>query len=108
MGGIIGEDPEKSEVRPTFSNLGEYSISERAVYEIIENALRGKEAVKKLLESDIERSDGGMALYVSVILTYGIRIRESAEEVQRILWDAVEEYTGFHITAVNITVKGLA
>ncbi len=108
MGGIIGDDPEKSEVRPTFSNLGEYSISERAVYEIVENALRNKANVKKLLESDIERSDGGMALYVSVILTYGIRIRESAEEVQRILRDAVEEYTGFHITAVNITVKGLA
>lgn len=108
IGGMIGDDSEKSEVRPTFSNLGEYSISERAVYEIIQYALRDEGDAKKILESDIEHSDGGMVLFVSVILPYGSPIRQSAEKVQRILREEVEEYTGFHITGVNITVKGLA
>ncbi|MBQ3390296.1 MAG: Asp23/Gls24 family envelope stress response protein [Firmicutes bacterium] len=108
IGGMIGDDPEKSEVRPTFSNLGEYSISERAVYDIIRCALREDRIVKKILETDIHRSEGGMVLFVSVILPYGVRIRSCAEEIQKILRDEVEEYTGFHITGVNITVKGLA
>lgn len=108
IGGMIGDDPEKSEVRPTFSNLGEYSISERAVYDIIRCALREDRIVKKVLETDIQRSEGGMVLFVSVILPYGVRIRSCAEEIQKILRDEVEEYTGFHITGVNITVKGLA
>ena len=108
VGGMNADDSEKSEVRPTFSYLGEYAISERAVYDIIDCALRESRDVKRVLESDIDRFEGGMALYVSVILPFGVPIRESAARIQQLLRDEVEEYTGFHITAVNLTVKGLA
>ena len=56
---------------------------------------------------DIEKSDGGMVLYLELILSYGIRVKENAVIIQDIIRKEVEDLTGFNITAVNITVKGL-
>lgn len=98
---------EKSEVRPTFSYLGGYIISERAVYDIVRCAVSNSEAIKKITGMDIEKSDGGMVLYLELILSYGIRVKENAVIIQDIIRKEVEDLTGFNITAVNITVKGL-
>lgn len=99
---------EKSEVRPTFSYLGGYTISERAVYDIIKCAVRDKKAVVKITAMDIQKEESGMGIYVDFILRYGIRAKEAAEELQRIIKREIEEFTGFHIITVNITIKGLA
>ena len=99
---------EKSEVRPTFSYLGGYTISERAVYDIIKCAVGGKTSVAKITGLDILKEEAGMGIYMDVILRYGIRIKDAAEDIQKIIRREVEEFTGFHIIAVNITIKGLA
>lgn len=99
---------EKSEVRPTFSYLGGYTISERAVYDIIKIAVGRKHTASKITGLDIRKEEAGMGIYMDVILRYGIRIKDAAEELQKIIRKEVEEFTGFHIIAVNITIKGLA
>ena len=48
-----------------------------------------------------------MVLYLELILSYGIRVKENAVIIQDIIRKEVEDLTGFNITAVNITVKGL-
>ena len=99
---------EKSEVRPTFSYLGGYIISERAVYDIVRCAVSSSGEINKITGIDIEKSDGGMVLFIELILTYGIKVKESAAAIQDKIKNEVEDLTGFNITAVNITVKGLA
>lgn len=102
------EVAEKSEVRPTFSYLGGYVISENAVYDIVKCAIETAAGVRKIGAIDIEKSDSGMILYIDLIMLYGVRVKESAAELQRMIRDKVEELTGFNIKAVNITIKGLA
>ncbi|MBQ4339485.1 MAG: Asp23/Gls24 family envelope stress response protein [Firmicutes bacterium] len=99
---------EKSEVRPTFSYLGGYTISERAVYDIIKCAVRENKSVQKITGMDILKEDAGMGIYMDVIMKYGIRVKDAAEEMQAVILKEVEELTGFHIIGVNITIKGLA
>jgi len=98
---------EKSEVRPTFSYLGHYAISERAIYDIIEAIAIKNPIVARVTDSYIDRKDSSMALEVGVILSYGGNVFSAAEEVQKEIKKVVEELTGFNIIRVDLCVKGL-
>lgn len=98
---------EKAEVRPTFSYLGSYSISERAVYDIIDCRLKNHEMVAGVTDSFIRKQDSGMQIEIGLILKYGLKIREAGEAVQKAVKAELEELTGFNIIEVNLTVRGL-
>ncbi len=106
-GGYNAVMSEKTEVRPTFSYLGGYVISERAVYDIIRCASAELPQIKKITRMDIRKNEASLILYMDVILEYGGRVSQMGEEVQKRVRRKVEHMTGFDILAVNITVKGL-
>lgn len=99
---------EKSEVRPTFSYLGKYVISERAVYDIVRCAVKNSDSIYKITGMDVKKVDSDVILYLDVILNYGIHVKQAAEIIQKKVKSDVEYFTGFNIPEVNITVKGLA
>ncbi len=99
---------EKSEVRPTFSYLGGYVISERAVYDIVRCAVRNSDSIYKIIGIDAKKVDSDVILYLDVIMNYGIPVKQEAEIIQKKVKSDVEYFTGFNIPEVNITVKGLA
>lgn len=98
---------EKSEVRPTFSYLGNYTISERAIYDIIEGISVNNALVARVTDSYVERKDSSMQVEVGVILNFGGSIVSAAESVQKEVKRVVEELTGFNIIRVDLCVRGL-
>lgn len=100
-------DGEKSVVRPTFSYLGNYTISDYTVYQIVEYVVTNVKGVGKISRFRAENRPEGTYMEMDLILVYGCRIRELIQEVQKKVGEEVEKLTALNIKQVNVTVKSL-
>ncbi|ABR47039.1 conserved hypothetical protein [Alkaliphilus metalliredigens QYMF] len=98
---------EKSVVRPTFSYLGKYTISDRVIEELIYYASRKVIGVYQVQRIDIKNTNSGLLIYADIKGVYGNPIKSLAELVQSQIKYEIEEMTSFHVLAVNIHVKSL-
>lgn len=100
-------DGEKSVVRPTFSYLGSYTISDYTIYQIVEYVVTSVQGVSKISRFRAENRPEGTYMEMDLVLFYGCRIRALVQEIQRRVSEEVERLTALNIKQVNVTVKGL-
>lgn len=100
-------DGEKSVVRPTFSYLGSYTISDYTVYQIVEYVVTNMEGIGKISRFRAENHDEGITMEIELVLVYGYNIRKLIQEIQRKVSEEVEKLTALNIKQVNVTVKSL-
>lgn len=100
-------DDEKSVVRPTFSYLGNYTISDYTVYQIVEYVVTNMKGVSKISRFRAENRPEGTYMEMDLILIYGCAIRALILEIQRKVSEEVEKLTALNIKQVNVTVKSL-
>ncbi len=100
-------DDEKSVVRPTFSYLGNYSISDYTIYQIVEYVVTGMKGVSKISRFRAENRPEGTYMEMDLVLIYGYPIRALIQEIQRRVSEEVEKLTDLNIKQVNVTVKSL-
>lgn len=98
---------EKTVVRPTYSYLGDYSISDKVIGDVIYYLGEKTEGVDSVAKVSIENNTDGMKITISLICRFGYRIVDVAKELQRIVAKSVGTMTAFHIKAVDIEIKGL-
>jgi uncharacterized alkaline shock family protein YloU len=101
---LVGE---KSVVRPTFSYLGNYTISDYTVYQIVEYLVVNVPGVNKISRFRAENRPDGIFMEMDLVLVYGYPIRALIQEIQLKVKDEVEKLTALNIKALNITVKSL-
>lgn len=101
---LIGE---KSVVRPTFSYLGSYTISDYTIYQIIEHVISQIEGVSKISRFRAENRADGIYIEIDLVLIYGYMIKSLLREVQRNVKDEVERLTALNIKALNVVAKSL-
>ena len=65
---------EKSIIRPTFSYLGNYTISDGVLKDIIIHIAGKTEAIYKIYRTRIEKTQTGVNIYIEIILVYGNNI----------------------------------
>lgn len=98
---------EKTVVRPTYSYLGDYSISDKVIGDVI-YYLGGKTpGVDSVTKVTVENNTDGLKISISLICRFGYKIIDVAKELQRDVARSVGTMTAFHIKAVDIEVKGL-
>lgn len=100
-------DGEKSVVRPTFSYLGSYTISDYTIYQIVEYVVINIKGVSKISRFRVENRPEGAYMEIDLALIYGCKIRELIKEIQLRIVDEVEKLTALNIKQINITVKSL-
>lgn len=98
---------EKTVVRPTYSYLGEYSISDKVIGDVIYYLGDKAAGVDSITKVSIENNTDGMKISISLICRFGFRIVDVAKELQRTITKSVGTMTAFHIKAVDIEIKGL-
>jgi len=101
---LIGE---KSVVRPTFSYLGSYTISDYTVYQIIEYVTSNIEGVSKISRFRAENHPDGIYIEVDLVLIYGYAIKPLLLEIQKKVKDEVERLTALNIKALNLIARSL-
>jgi uncharacterized alkaline shock family protein YloU len=101
---LIGE---KSVVRPTFSYLGNYTISDYTVYQIVEYVVANIPGVSKISRFRADNRADGTYMEIDLILIYGYALRQLIQEIQTKVRDEVEKLTALNIRLINVTVRSL-
>jgi uncharacterized alkaline shock family protein YloU len=96
---------EKSVVRPTYSYLGKYTISDTTVREIIQHSAQKVKGVSPGGRAIVENHPGGVILNLELVVEYGVPIRSVLEEVQVKVAEEVEYMTALNVLRVNVTAK---
>ena len=105
------ETAEKSVVRPSYSYMGKYKISEKVMSDIIDciGADMGcvHQADKVLIKEKREMSNEGIELEVMVNMDYGEDLMGKAETFQSRVAQEIEEMTAFNVNKVDVEVKDI-
>lgn len=98
---------EKSVVRPTYSYLGDYIISDKAISDIVQYIGSKTEGVSSIIRVEAKTTTTGVEITVLAILNYGCKIIDSARKLQKNVSTGVEMMTAFNIESVDVEVRGL-
>lgn len=97
-------EEEKTVIRPTFSYLGNYTISNKTIVDIVKFSGSMVKGVSGLLKVRINGQDD-LIIEIDCSLELGSRIHLVSEETQRAVKIAVEEMTQLNVKKVNLNVK---
>ena len=98
-------DSERTVVRPTFSGLGSYSISDEAMRMMIELILRRIKGVAGLVGFKTSTEVYGAVFTLELAIYYGFNAQAVLQDVQRRVSQLVEEYTSVNVMAVNVKAR---
>lgn len=98
---------EKTVVRPTFSYLGEYSISDKVISDIVTHIGNDMEGVASIIRVSTDSKPAGIRISIIILAVYGLKIIDVAKELQKKVIQQVETMTAFNIHSVDIEVRGL-
>lgn len=100
-------DGEKTVVRPTFSTIGNYSISDEALAMLVEQILIRLTGISDLTEFMVYKETYGAIFNLGVSLYYGYNAQEILSKAQSSLNKDVEHYTAINVLSINIRATRL-
>ncbi len=99
---------EKTVMRPTYSYLGEYKISRKAITDICSYEMSRFASMYKLLRIKSSITKGNrIALDIEISLRYPCRIEPEARKMAENIKFSIESHTSINVKYVNIYVKTL-
>jgi uncharacterized alkaline shock family protein YloU len=98
---------EKSVVRPTYSYMGDYIISDKVIGDIIACIIKNGNINIKVIRTMIENTQNGIKITVLIFIKYGTKIIETARYFQEQIAMQVGHMTAFNIERVDIEVRDL-
>lgn len=101
---LIGE---KSVVRPTFSYMGKYTISDYTIFQIAEHSALSIKGVNKVSRFRTENFPDGVLIEMDLVLVYGNNIKSLLQNVQLAVSEEIERLTALNIISIDITAKSL-
>ena len=104
----MAQDSDRTVVRPTFSSLGSYSISDEALLDLIKIVLKDVPGFAEVTDFKTEKQTYGIMISLDIALFYGYDAQEVLMAVQQKVGMAVEEYTSITTNGVNVRASRLA
>ena len=101
------ENEEKTEVRPTFSYMGEFQLSEKVMHDIIvcmSTETKAKITVQKVFSEETKK---GMIVTILLLMEYQENIMREIEEIQKQAFEILTYMTDYNIIAVNIELRDI-
>jgi len=99
---------EKTVMRPTYSYLGSFHISDKAISDICIYKARQDINVAKILKVQILMlNDKSVAIYIDVIMKFPNKLHVVGNELATKVLADVEEFTSMNVKRLTINIKGL-
>jgi uncharacterized alkaline shock family protein YloU/adenylate kinase family enzyme len=98
---------EKSVVRPTFSYLGKYTISDKAITQIIKFAGEHIDGLYKITRVNLINYPNGVVIKLDIVVRYGYILTEIIESLQKRIKREIENMTALNILSIDVFVKSL-
>lgn len=102
-----GEEPERTVVRPTYSYLGKYFISDSALRAMIVHAGESTPGVGGILKVHTDTSESGIRIDIDIAAVYGYYIPAASRKTAQSVKGGIEYMTGLNILQINIYVRTL-
>jgi len=101
------EYSEKTVVRPTFSYMGEFFISDMVMIDIAKGVARETEGVAGVMRVDENTEPDNLMFDVAIAIRDGSEVWETAISYQERFAEIVESMTAFNVVKVNVEVRGI-
>ncbi len=100
---------EKSIIRPTFSYLGNFRISDTVFRQILEHLAGKTDSVHKINRARIEKigENEGISIYMEVTMEYGYNIFEELKLFKKKCKNEIEKLTAMNVEVIDIIAKGV-
>lgn len=98
---------EKSIIRPTFSYLGKFTISDTVFRQITEYVAKKTEGIHRVSRVRVENSVGATNLYVEVYVIFGYNIVNVLRDFKQKVKKEIEKLTTMNVQEVSVVAKGI-
>ena len=98
---------EKSIIRPTFSYLGKFTISDTVFRQITEYVAKKTEGIHRVSRVRVENSVGATNLYVEVYVIFGYNIVSVLRDFKQKVKKEIERLTTMNVQEVSVVAKGI-
>ena len=105
-----GEKPyisEKSIIRPTFSYLGKFTISDLVFRQIVEYLAAQTPAIYKILKIRVENYGEGAKIYMEVTIMYGYNVVDGIKSFKEKARKEIEKLTAMNVVDLDVVAKNI-
>ena len=98
---------EKSIIRPTFSYLGKFTISDLVFRQILEYLAVQTPAIYKILKTRVENYGEGVKIYLEVTIMYGYNVVDGIKEFKEKARRQIEKLTAMNVVELDVVAKNI-
>lgn len=98
---------EKSIIRPTFSYMGNFTISDLVFRQIIEYISAQIPAIYKIQRIRVENYEGGVNIYIEVSIMYGYNVVDGLNNLKEKAKKEIEKLTAMHVEKIDVIAKSI-
>ena len=98
---------EKSIIRPTFSYMGNFTISDLVFRQILEYLAVQTPAIYKILKTRVENYGEGVKLYVEVTIVYGFNVVDGLNDFKQKAKKEIEKLTAMNVVELDVVAKNI-
>lgn len=98
---------EKSIIRPTFSYLGKFTISDLVFRQILEYLAVQTPAIHKILKARVDNFGEGVKIYMEVSIVYGFNVVEGLNKFKEKSRKEIEKLTAMNVVELDVVAKNI-
>lgn len=98
---------EKSIIRPTFSYLGNFTISDTVFRQIVEYLSTKTPAIYKVLKTRVQNYGEGPIIYMEVTIVYGFNVVEGLKDFKERARKEIEKLTAMNVVEIDVVAKSV-
>ena len=98
---------EKSIIRPTFSYMGNFTISDVVFRQILEYLAVNTKAIHKILKARVDNYGEGVRLYIEVTIVYGYNVVEGLKNFKEKAKKEIEKLTAMNVVELEVVAKNI-
>ena len=99
---------EKSIIRPTFSYLGNFTISDTVFRQILEYLCKKSSNICKVEKVRAHNNGSGVVIYMEVIVKYGCNIIDEINKFKSKARKEIEKMTTMPVVRIEVIAKGIS
>ena len=98
---------EKSIIRPTFSYMGNFTISDNVFKQLAEYLASKLEEVTRVLKTRVTSTDEGAVIYMEVEVVYGCNVADTLRDFRQKAIREIENSTSMNVVKMDVVAKSI-
>ncbi len=98
---------EKSIIRPTFSYMGNFTISDNVFRQIIEHLAVKNPAIHKILKLRVDNYGEGVKIYLEVMIVYGYSLIDGIKLFKEKIVKEINKLTSMNVEEIEVVAKNI-